>query len=52
MTTILLDLVLVETREKDTASIVVPPSAKAVGMAIEEFRYITRSAVQGFGQSM
>eukprot|EP00980_Cylindrotheca_fusiformis_P021173 scaffold8136_cov127-Cylindrotheca_fusiformis.AAC.13 len=46
ITCILLDMVLIETRAKTVDS--VPPSVEAVGMTIEEYKYLTRKAVQTF----
>jgi len=47
MTCILLELVLVE-RQKDEM-LTIPPSAAAVGMTMDEYRYLSRSAVKNFG---
>lgn len=47
MTCILLDMVLVETRSDPITQL--PPSVAAVGMTIEEFRYLTRNTVTTFG---
>ena len=46
ITCILLDMVLVETREASVER--VPPSVVTVGMTKDEYRYLTRSAVQTF----
>jgi hypothetical protein len=46
VTCILLDMVLLETRPKSVES--VPPTVEAVGITIDEYRYLTRSAVQTF----
>ena len=46
ITCILLDMVLVETREASVER--VPPSVETVGMTKDEYRYLTRSAVQAF----
>jgi hypothetical protein len=49
MACILLDVVLIETREADSASIRVPPSVANMGMSKEEFEYLSRKAVLIFG---
>jgi hypothetical protein len=46
VTCILLDMVLLETRPKSVES--VPPTVEAVGITIDEYIYLTRSAVQTF----
>ena len=50
MTCIFLDMVLVETRADPLET--APPSVQAIGMTIDEYRYLTRSAVQTFGKSL
>ncbi|CAJ1936597.1 unnamed protein product [Cylindrotheca closterium] len=42
----LLDMVLVESRKTVVEKL--PPSVAAVGMSLEEYKYLTRSAVQAF----
>jgi len=51
MACILLDAVLVETREADSASIRIPQSVANVGMTKEEFEYLSRKAVLIFETS-
>ena len=46
ITCILLDMVMVETREAAVET--VPPAVSAVEMSLDEYRYLTRSAVQTF----
>ena len=46
ITCILLDMVMVETREASVET--VPPAVSAVEMSLDEYRYLTRSAVQTF----
>jgi hypothetical protein len=46
ITCILLDMVMLETRPKSIES--VPPTVEAVGITIDEYKYLTRSAVQTF----
>jgi hypothetical protein len=48
MTCIFLDMVLIETRQPDK----LPPSVQAVGMTLDEYRYLTQSAVPTFGKGM
>jgi hypothetical protein len=46
VTCILLDMVLLETRVKTVMNI--PPAVQAVGMSVDEYKYLTRSAIQAF----
>ena len=50
MTCVLLDMVMIETRVDALESL--PPSVQAVGMALEEYKYLTRSGVQTFGSTI
>jgi len=45
MACVLLDAVLIETREADSSLILVPPSVAKIGMSKEEFEYLSRKAV-------
>jgi len=45
MACVLLDVVLIETREADSALLRVPPSVAKIGMSKEEFEYLSRKAV-------
>lgn len=45
MACILLDMVLIETREAETALIQIPPSVAKIGMSKEEFEYLSRKAL-------
>jgi len=45
MACVLLDAVLIESREADSALIRIPPSVANVGMSKEEFEYLSRKAV-------
>ena len=47
MTCILLEIVLVEAQKGEVLTI--PPSAAVVGMTLDEYRYLSRSAVKNFG---
>lgn len=47
ITCILLDLVMIESRREASVA-TVPPAVSAVEMTIDEYRYLTRSAVQTF----
>ena len=49
MTSIFLDMVLIETRKDPLETL--PPSAEKMGMALDEYRYLTRSSLHTFASS-
>ncbi len=49
MTCILLEIVLVEQRRSGYDGMVLPPSIASIEMTIDEYRYLSKSAVKSFG---